>query len=142
MLDEILLPGFEVEFIVESKPVARRLHDVSGVKVVAGDPRRTDTYLKADLSPGTCVIVEDNGKRSIKKILDSVRDAGGTLVYVLGVGLGAKTREQHIEEFHDEYPDVVYLSMAELFGGPLLTEFSRSLTRAKVLQYQRYLSDA
>jgi nanoRNase/pAp phosphatase (c-di-AMP/oligoRNAs hydrolase) len=32
--------------------------------------------------------------------------------------------------------------MAELFGGPLLTEFSRSLTRAKVIQYQRYLSDA
>src|SRR5215468_1553028 len=32
--------------------------------------------------------------------------------------------------------------MAELFGGHLLTEFSRSLTRAKVAQYQRYFSDA
>ena len=32
--------------------------------------------------------------------------------------------------------------MAELFGGPLLTEFSRSLTRARVQQYQRYFSDA
>src|SRR5437763_605314 len=32
--------------------------------------------------------------------------------------------------------------MSELFGGPLLTEFSRSLTRARVLQYQRYFSDA
>src|SRR5213596_3789893 len=32
--------------------------------------------------------------------------------------------------------------MSELFGGPLLTEFSRSLTRARVQQYQRYLSDA
>jgi nanoRNase/pAp phosphatase (c-di-AMP/oligoRNAs hydrolase) len=29
-----------------------------------------------------------------------------------------------------------------LFGGPLLTEFSRSLTRARVQQYQRYFSDA
>src|SRR5262249_35946643 len=38
--------------------------------------------------------------------------------------------------------DVSYLSMSELFGGPLLTEFSRSLTRARVQQYQRYLSDA
>ena len=28
------------------------------------------------------------------------------------------------------------------FGGPLLTEFSRSLTRARVQQYQRYFSDA
>jgi nanoRNase/pAp phosphatase (c-di-AMP/oligoRNAs hydrolase) len=141
MLDEILLPGFEVEFIVESKSAARRLHD-AGINVVAGDPRRTDTYLKADLTPGTCVIIEDNGKRSLKKMLESVRDAGGTLVYVLGIGLGAKTREEHIEDLHQTFPDVVYLSMAELFGGPLLTEFSRSLTRAKVLQYQRYLSDA
>ena len=32
--------------------------------------------------------------------------------------------------------------MAELFGNPLMTEFSRSLTRARVHQYQRYLSDA
>ncbi len=141
MLDEILLPGFEVEFIVESKPTARRLHD-AGVQVVAGDPRRTDTYLKADITPGTCVILEDNGKRSLKKMLDAVRDAGGTLVYVLGVGLGAKITEAHIDDIHQHFPEVVFLSMAELFGGPLLTEFSRSLTRARVLQYQRYLSDA
>jgi nanoRNase/pAp phosphatase (c-di-AMP/oligoRNAs hydrolase) len=32
--------------------------------------------------------------------------------------------------------------MSELFGGPLLTEFSRSLTRARVQQYQRYFADA
>src|SRR6267378_6783909 len=138
MLDEILLPGYEVEFIVESRAVARRLHD-AGVHVVSGDPRRTDTYLKADLSPGTCVIVEDNGRRSLKKILEAVRDAGGALVYVLGVGPAAA---KHAEESHTEFPDVAYLAMSELFGGPLLTEFSRSLTRARVQQYQRYFSDA
>ena len=66
MLDEILLPGFEVEFIVESRPLARRLHD-AGVNVTAGDPRRTDTYLKADLGPSTCVIIEDNGRRSLEE---------------------------------------------------------------------------
>ena len=71
-----------------------------------------------------------------------MRDAGGTLVYVLGVGVGAQTTAKRVEEFHADFPDVVYLSMAELFGGPLLTEFSRSLTRARVLQYQRYFSDA
>ena len=79
MLDEILLPSFEVHFIVESKPLARRLHD-AGMNVTAADPRRTDTYLKADITPGTCVIVEDNGRRSLKKILEAIRDAGGTLV--------------------------------------------------------------
>jgi nanoRNase/pAp phosphatase (c-di-AMP/oligoRNAs hydrolase) len=139
MLDEILLPGFEVEFIVENRLAARRLHD-AGIHVIAGDPRRTDTFVKASLGPGTCVIVEDNGRSSLKKVLGSVRDAGGTLVYVLGIGTAATARRQ--EEFRAEFPDVSYLSMSELFGGPLLTEFSRSLTRARVQQYQRYFSDA
>src|SRR5437867_3454302 len=139
MLDEILLPGFEVEFIIENRPLARRLHD-AGVTVTVGDPRRTDTYLKADIGPGTCVIIEDNGRRSLKKMLEAVRDAGGTLVYVLGIG--AASPATRADELHAEFPDVAYLSIAELFGGPLLTEFSRSLTRARVQQYQRYFSDA
>jgi nanoRNase/pAp phosphatase (c-di-AMP/oligoRNAs hydrolase) len=139
MLDEILLPGFEVEFIVEARPLARRLHDAH-VTVTVGDPRRTDTWLKADIGPSTCIIVEDNGRRSLKKILEAVRDAGGTLVYILGVGAGSS--HERAEEYRAEFPDVAYLSMSELFGGPLLTEFSRSLTRARVQQYQRYFSDA
>jgi nanoRNase/pAp phosphatase (c-di-AMP/oligoRNAs hydrolase) len=139
MLDEILLPSFEVHFIVESKPLARRLHD-AGMNVTAADPRRTDTYLKADVTPGTCVIVEDNGRRSLKKILEAIRDAGGTLVYVLAVGISDfRTRE---EELKSQFPELYYLALSELFGGPLLTEFSRSLTRLKVHQYQRFLSDA
>src|SRR5262245_5589424 len=137
MLDEILLPGFEVEFIVENRSAARRLHE-AGVNVIAGDPRRTDTFVKADLGPSTCVIIEDNGRRNPKKILQAVRDAGGALVYVLGIG----TTPKREEEFHSTFIDVSYLSMSELFGGPLLTEFSRSLTRARVQQYQRYFHDA
>jgi nanoRNase/pAp phosphatase (c-di-AMP/oligoRNAs hydrolase) len=139
ILDEILLPGFAVEFIVENRPLARRLHD-AGIEVVAGDPRRTETFLKADISPSTCIIVEDNGRRSPRKVLEAVHDAGATLVYVLGVGAAATAKRA--EEFHADFPDVSYLSMSELFGGPLLTEFSRSLTRARVQQYQRYFSDA
>ena len=138
MLDEILLAGFEIEFIVESRPLARKLHD-AGVTVMAGDPRRTDTYLKADIGPSTCVIIEDKGERSLKKVLEAVRDAGGALVYVLAVGAAGTKRS---DDLHEQFPDVVYLSMSELFGGPLLTEFSRSLTRARVQQYQRYFSDA
>ncbi len=139
MLDEILLPGFEVEFIVESRPVARRLHD-AGVNTTVGDPRRTETYLKADLTPGTCVVVEDNGRRSLRKVLEAVRDAGGTLVYVLGIGTAVTSKRA--DEMRTDFPDVSYLAMSELFGGPLLIEFSRSLTRARVQQYQRYFSDA
>src|ERR1044071_1665791 len=89
MLDEILLPSFEVEFLVDSKPLARRLHD-GGLDVVAGDLRRTDPYVKADLTPGACVVVEDNGRKSLRKLLEAIWDAGGTLVYVLGVGTDRK----------------------------------------------------
>src|ERR1044072_2202760 len=139
MLDEILLPSFEVEFLVESKPVARRLHD-AGMQVVAGDLRRTDTYLKADLTPGTCVVVEDNGRKSLRKLLEAIWDAGGTLVYVLGVGT-SHTRKRE-EELKAQFPELNYLALSELFGGPLLTEFSRSLTRLRVQQYQRFFTDA
>src|SRR5262245_40866216 len=81
-LDAVLLPNFEVDFLIESRPLARRLHE-AGLSVITGDPRRIDTYLKADISPSTCFIVEDNGRRSIKKAVSAIRDAGGTLIYVL-----------------------------------------------------------
>jgi nanoRNase/pAp phosphatase (c-di-AMP/oligoRNAs hydrolase) len=139
ILDEILMPGFDVEFIVENRPAARRLNE-AGVHVIGGDPRRTDTFVKADVGPSTCVIIQDNGRRNPKRILEAVRDAGATLIYVLGVGTAATARRQ--EEFHEEFPDVSYLSLAELVGGPLTTEFARSLTRARVQQYQRYFADA
>src|SRR5947207_6890531 len=88
LLDESLRPSFEVEFIVESKPVARRLHD-AGLSAISGDPRRADTYIKADIGPSTCVLIEDNAKRGLRKILAAVRDAGVTLVYVLFTGAGS-----------------------------------------------------
>src|SRR5262245_43118411 len=112
MLDEVLLPGFEVEFIVDNRPLARRLHE-HDVTVIVGDPRRTETWVKADLGPSTCVIIEDNGRRHPRRILEAVRDGGGALVYVLGIGSTAT--EKRAAEFHDEFPDVSYLSMSELF---------------------------
>jgi nanoRNase/pAp phosphatase (c-di-AMP/oligoRNAs hydrolase) len=139
MLDEILLPSFDVAFLVESRPLARRLHD-AGVQVTAADLRRMDTYVKADLTPGTCVIVEDNGRRSIRKILEAIRDAGGTLVYVVGVGVTDSQKRE--EDLKSQFTELNYLTFSELFGSALITEFSRSLTRLKVQQYQRYFSDA
>src|SRR5258705_8639571 len=139
MLDEALVPSFEVEFLVESKPLARRLHD-AGLTIPPGDPRRTDTYLKADITPATCIIVEDTGKRGMRKMLEAIRDAGATLVYVIGVGCG--DAHKHEDEFREFFPEVNYLPIAELFGQPLLIEFSRSLTRVKVQQYQRFFNEA
>jgi nanoRNase/pAp phosphatase (c-di-AMP/oligoRNAs hydrolase) len=139
-LDTVLQPAFDLEFIVESRPLARKLHD-AGLRVTAADPRRVDTYLKADLSPGTCVLVEDNGRRSIRKILEAARDAGATLVYVVGIGpQGSAARR--VEEIRGEFSDINHLTLPELVGPTLLTELSRSLTRARVQQYQRYFVDA
>ena len=135
-LDEVLLPSFEVDFLVESRPLARRLHD-AGIEVAAGDPRRVDTYLKADITPTTCFLVEDSGKRTIKKILEAIRDSGGTLIYVLHTGKrGANGRSESDES------EVAHLDMSELLRPSLVTELSRSMTRARVQQYQRYFADA
>ncbi|MCL4847126.1 MAG: DHH family phosphoesterase [Acidobacteria bacterium] len=136
-LDRVLPPTFDVSFIVESRPLARRLHD-AGLAVSAADPRRLDSYLKADLSPNTCVIVEDNGRRSLRRIVEAVHKAGGSLLYVLGTGPTTKRSD----EVRAEFPEVTVLSLAELVGSPLQTELGRSVTRARVQQYQRYFADA
>ncbi len=138
-LDEVLLPSFEVEFLVESRPLARRLHE-AGMEVFAADPRRVDTYLKQDITPNTCFIVEDNGRRSIKKILEAARGAGGTLIYVLHTG--KRHANGKLESARPEIADVTHFDLAELVRPTLVTELSRSMTRARVQQYQRYFADA
>ena len=138
-LYEVLSSSFEVEFLVESRPLARSLHDAA-IPVTVGDPRRIDSYLKADLSPNTSVIVEDNGRRSLRRTLSAIRDAGGALVYVLRVGAAADPKR--LDVIRAEFPDVIEVNLSELVAPSLVAELSRSLTRAKVQQYQRYLADA
>jgi nanoRNase/pAp phosphatase (c-di-AMP/oligoRNAs hydrolase) len=137
MLETAMASSFETGYLVESRPLARRLHE-AGIDVSAGDPTRTDTYLKSDLSPTTCVIVEDSRRSGLKKTLAAISDAGATLIYVLGLGEDGR----RADEVRSAFPDIFYLTMSELFGGPLVTEISRSLTRARVQQYQRYFADA
>ena len=108
---------------------------------IAGDPRRTDTFLKADIGPSTCVIIEDNGRRSPRKVLQAVTDAGGTLVYVLGVGPAA-TRAARRRIPRRVCRRLVSRRCRSCSAAPLMTEFGRSLTKARVQQYQRYFSDA
>jgi nanoRNase/pAp phosphatase (c-di-AMP/oligoRNAs hydrolase) len=135
-LDTVLLPSFDVDFLVESRPLARRLHDAK-IEATAGDPRRVDTYLKADITPNTCFIVEDNGRKGVKKVLAAIRDAGGTLVYVLHTTPGKSS-----DAARAEFPDVTHLDLPELIRPTLVTELGRSMTRARVQQYQRYFADA
>src|SRR5688572_6897725 len=139
MLDQILAPSLDVEFLLESRALARKLQ-TAGLPVTQANIKRTATVIKADISPQTCIIIEDTGHRNLPKIIESIRDAGGSLIYVLGVG--SADREKRAEAIRNQFPDVSYLSLSELFEAPLLTEFSRALTRARVQQYQRYLADA
>ncbi len=139
MLEQILASSIEVEFLVDNRALARKLQ-ADGLRIIAGDVKRTDTYLKADVSPQTCIIIEDTGRKDLPKMIDAIRDAGGALIYVLGVGTADKQKRE--EAIRAQFPDVSYLSLSELFEAPLLTEFSRALTRARVQQYQRYLADA
>src|SRR5437879_201194 len=115
MLDQILSPSLEVDFLVESRALARKLHEAK-LPVTAGNLRRTDTYIKADISPQTVVIVEDTGKRSLPRLIEAIRDAGGALLYVLGVGTA--DREKRAEVVRTSFPDVTYLSLSELFATP------------------------
>ena len=136
-LDQVLVSQFDVDFLVESRPLARRLHD-AGLKVSAADTRRVDTYVKADISPATCVLVEDNGRRSLKRVVEAIRAAGGSLIYLIRTA----STTRRTDELRAHFPDVNQLSIAELMGSALVTELSRSVTRARVQQYQRYFEDA
>jgi nanoRNase/pAp phosphatase (c-di-AMP/oligoRNAs hydrolase) len=138
-LHRVLASAFDTEFLVESRPLARRLVD-DGIAATVGDPKRVDAYLRVDLTPSTCVIVEDNGRRGLKKVVSAIRDAGGSLLYVLHVGAAADRRGA--DDLRTVFPEITHLDLAELLSGSLTTELGRSLTRARVQQYQRYFADA
>ncbi|HEX7282467.1 MAG TPA: DHH family phosphoesterase, partial [Vicinamibacterales bacterium] len=100
---------------------------------------RVDSYVKVGISPVTPVFIEDNGRRGLRKVIEAVRGAGGTLIYVLGTSLNDVKKA---EGLRDDFPEVTTLTLAELTGPPLMTELGRSVTRQRVQQYQRFFADA
>ncbi len=139
LLHRVLSGAFAIDFLVESRPLARRLVD-DGVPVTVADPKRVDSYLRADLSPNTCVIIQDTGRRGLKRVVTAIRDAGGSLLYVLQTGDRAERRS--LDELRAVVPEVTHLDLSELLAPAITTELGRSLTRARVQQYQRYFADA
>jgi len=122
-LHRVLAGAFDLEFLVESRPLVRRLTD-DGVPATAADPKRVDSYLRARLTPNTCVLVEDTGRRGgLKRIVTAIRDAGGSLVYVLHVSDAAQKRGQ--DELRAVMPEITHLDLAELLAPTLTTELSR-----------------
>jgi nanoRNase/pAp phosphatase (c-di-AMP/oligoRNAs hydrolase) len=138
LLDAVLSPSYELEVLVEGPALASRFHETS-LNVIVGDAKRVDTYVRADITPATCVIVEDNGRRSLRKVIQAIRAAGGTLIWVLGT---TPEDSERADALKSSFPEVNSLTLAELTGPALQTELGRSVDRQRVQQYQRYLSDA
>ena len=138
LLDAVLVPNSELDVLVESPALARRF-DGARFGVGVGDPKRVDTYVKADLTPATAVIIEDNGRRSLRKVIQAARAAGGTLIWVLGT---TPEDAKRADELREAFPEITSLTLAELTRAPLLVELGRSVTRQRVQQYQRFMADA
>ncbi len=124
--------------LVESRALARKVEN-PGLAVSVDEAGRVDSYVKLAITPVTPVFIEDNGRRNLRKVIDAVRDAGGTLIYVLGTSLADVKKA---EALRDVFPEVTTLTLAELAGPSLRTELGRTVTRQRVQQYQRYMDDA
>ena len=138
LLEAVLTPSAELDVLVESRALARKFES-SDLPVSVDESDRIDSYVKLGVSPVMPVFIEDNGRRGLRKVLDAVRSAGGTLIYVLGTSLADVKKAESLRE---DFPEVTTITLAELLGPPLLTELGRSVTRQRVQQYQRYMDDA
>src|SRR4030095_14351980 len=124
--------------MVESRAWARRFEH-SNLSMTVDDPGRVDSYVKIDISPTVPIIVEDNGRRGMRKVLEAVTRPAGTLSSVRGTSPADIRRT---EELRADFPEVTTLTLAELTGPALLSELGRSVTRQRVQQYQRDLDGA
>ena len=75
-----------------------------------------------------------------RRSLSAIRDAGGTLIYVLHTGAAEPARAPRARRRSSRTS--THLELPELIRPTLVTELSRSMTRARVQQYQRYFADA
>ena len=137
-LHRALASNLELAFLIGDRTAARRLEG-AGIQARVADPSLEKSYLEAGLTPTTCVIVEDDGTRDLRPVLEAVTGAGATLVYVLCIGEWSRSRTDAWRSF---FPDVTVLSVGNLLQDSLLTALGRSLTRARVQQYQRHFAGA
>ena len=86
LLEAVLAPAAELDVLVESRALARKVEH-SDLSVSVDEVTRIDSYVKLGVTPVTLIFVEDNGRRGLRKVIEAVRGAGGTLIYVLGTSL-------------------------------------------------------
>ena len=138
MLSAALPENLNTEFIVGDEALAQKLL-AAGVPVHAGNTHKVATYLNADIDPTTCVLIEDHPLVNTRRTIDTVRDAGGNLIYLLDVGHPSRTYNGRP---HKTIVGTSRLALTKRLGEILHTDLERSMTRARVEQYQRHMADA
>ena len=87
LLEAVLTPSAELDVLVESRALARKFECLRTAGVGRRRPIASTATCKLGVSPVMPVFIEDNGRRGLRKVLEAVRGAGGTLIYVLGTSL-------------------------------------------------------
>ena len=77
-LHRALSPSLDLEFFLTDRNGRPQTARCRSARTCGPDPRRVDSYVKANVTAATIVIIEDNGKRGLRRILRAVIDAGAT----------------------------------------------------------------
>ena len=137
-LHQALASSLQLQFLVKDRSIARGLTAL-GISVRTDDPQKAASYRRFGIDTDACVIVEDDGRRTLRSTLRAICDAGATLIYVLSVG---RSRSAQAADASREFSNVSTIELSSLLKGSLLYELWRSLTRARVQKYQRHFADA
>ena len=134
------LPSFEVEFLVESRPLARRLHDAE-IAILqpaipgASTPTSKPTSPRIPASSSKTTDDAASRKSSRPSAMPAARSSTCSTQASGRPTAAPKTRRRTTARS-------THLELSELLRPTLVTELSRSMTRARVQQYQRYFADA
>ena len=73
-----------------ARPAAARC----GVHISAGDPASTDTFVKTDITPKPASSSKTTAAGACGTHSTRIHDAGGALIYVLGIGIGHDAKRE------------------------------------------------
>ena len=134
-----LSPSLELDVLIQDRAIARRLQ-AAGIPARVADPGKVESYEQTGIVSDTCVVVEDDGRHRLRRTLRTLSDLGAQLIYVLSVG--GRLGSERPNDPYAEFPDVRTIELDGLLKDSLLSELGRSLTRARVQDYQRRFADA
>ena len=69
LLEAVLAPAAELDVLVESRALARKVEHPD-LPVSVDETTRIDSYVKLGVTPVTLIFVEDNGRRGLRKVIE------------------------------------------------------------------------